>query len=89
MTKPEEPGPPTPPLHGFALEQALREHCTQHDLDPGYVQFAMQHLRLPDDDWRWCCGSNCDPCVQVLGEVVDRARTLAGLGPDGRAIEKA
>lgn len=83
MTLPPEPQR----LSGFALEQALREHCHREDLDAGYVQFALQHLRVPDDDWRWCCGSNCDPCVQVLGELVDRARTLAGLGPDGREPE--
>lgn len=87
MTRPEEPSQPTPPLAGFPLEQALREHCTQNGLDAGYVQFALQHLRLPDDDWRWCCGSKCDPCVQLLGRLVDHARTLAGLGPDGRGID--
>ncbi|MEQ1633886.1 MAG: hypothetical protein ABL997_16005 [Planctomycetota bacterium] len=71
------------PLDEFALEQALREHCVKADLDPGYVLFAMQHRRLPDDDWRWCCGSNCDPCVDVLGKLVDLARRLDGLLPDG------
>jgi hypothetical protein len=45
-------------------------------LDPGCVQFALQHLDAPDDDWRWCCGSNCDPCVQALGRLVDEGRRL-------------
>lgn len=75
------------PLSGLALEQALREHCVRLGRDPGHVQFALQYLTVPDNAWRWCCGSNCDPCVQVLGEVVDHARTLAGLGSDGRAID--
>jgi hypothetical protein len=76
VTPEDEPVPP--PLEGFPLEQALREHCTQNGLDPGYVQFALQHLRLPDDDWRWCCGSNCDPCVETLGRLVDLGRKLRG-----------
>jgi hypothetical protein len=42
------------------------------------VQFAMQHLDKPDDDWRWCCGSNCDPCVETLGRLVDLGRKLRG-----------
>ncbi len=74
---------PLRPHDDFALEQALREHCRQKGLDPGYVQFALQHRQKPDDDWRWCCGSNCDPCVEVLGRLVDHARKLTGLLPDG------
>jgi hypothetical protein len=69
------------PLDEFALEQALREHCVNRGLDPGYVLFAMQHRHKPDDDWRWCCGSNCDPCVQRLGRVVDGARQALCLRP--------
>ena len=26
------------------------------------------------DDWRVCCGSNCDPCVTPLGQAVDMVR---------------
>ena len=43
-------------------------------VDASYVAFVTRHLDVADASWRWCCGSNCDPCVQRLGRVVDRAR---------------
>lgn len=43
-------------------------------LDASYLAFVARHLDQPDEGWRWCCGSNCDPCVQRLANVVDRAR---------------
>lgn len=70
-----------PPLRGDALDAALREHCTQSGIDPSCAQFAMQHIDKPDQDWRWCCGSNCDPCVETLGRLVDLARKLSSQGP--------
>jgi hypothetical protein len=48
----------------------------EENVDPSYVQFVVQHVGAPDETWRWCCGSNCDPCVQRLGRVVDRARRM-------------
>lgn len=74
---------PRLPLTGAALEAALKEHCVRDGVDPGCVQFALQHIDKPDDDWRWCCGSNCDPCVETLGRLVDLARQLSGQGPPG------
>jgi len=69
---------PQPPLRGEALEAELRAHCLRDGIDPGCVQFAMQHLDKPDDEWRWCGGSNCDPCVETLGRLVDLGRKLRG-----------
>ena len=43
-------------------------------VDASYVAFVTRYLDADDASWRWCCGSNCDPCVQRLGRVVDRAR---------------
>lgn len=50
-------------------------------IDPSYLTFVRRHLREPDASWRWCCGSNCDPCVERLGRVVDAARAMAGSQP--------
>ncbi|MBL8753059.1 MAG: hypothetical protein JNK15_07120 [Planctomycetes bacterium] len=46
------------------------------NVDASYLQFVLQNVDQPDAAWRWCCGSHCDPCVQRLGRVVDRARQL-------------
>lgn len=54
-------------------------------IDPSYLAFVRRHVAEPDASWRWCCGSNCDPCVERLGRVVDAARRLLGIAPiDGR-----
>lgn len=50
-------------------------------LDPSYLAFVARHLDQPDEGWRWCCGSNCDPCVQRLANVVDRARQALCTAP--------
>ena len=50
-------------------------------LDSSYLAFVARHLDLPDAAWRWCCGSQCDPCVQRLGRVVDRARQALCMQP--------
>ena len=55
-------------------------------LDGSYRAFVARHLAEPDSDWRWCCGSNCDPCVERLGRVVDRARVALGHGPGGLPV---
>lgn len=52
-------------------------------LDPSYRAFVARHLTEPDSRWRWCCGSQCDPCVVRLGRVVDAARAALGIGPEG------
>ncbi len=64
------------------LERHLQPHFAQEGVDPGYLRFVVDHLRVRDDAWRWCCGSNCDPCVASLGRLVDRARAHLGVGPD-------
>ncbi len=70
-----------PPIDDRELAQRLAEHFAREDVDQGYLPFVLQHLRRPDDDWRWCCGSNCDPCVDQLGRMVDAARRLLGIAP--------
>lgn len=50
-------------------------------LDASYLAFVARHLDQPDDGWRWCCGSNCDPCVRRLASVVDRLRQALCTAP--------
>ncbi|MCK5942456.1 MAG: hypothetical protein KAI24_10835 [Planctomycetes bacterium] len=57
--------------------------CAAEGVDESYASFVAQHLDAADDTWRWCCSSNCDPCVSALGRAVDRARRELGLGPPG------
>ncbi|HEB51844.1 MAG TPA: hypothetical protein ENI87_01180 [bacterium] len=52
-------------------------------LDESYQSFVARHLDADDARWRWCCGSNCDPCVHTLGRAVDQARQTLGIYPPG------
>jgi len=58
------------------FETAVCTMLRAESVDPSYLAFVRRHLHEPDATWRWCCGSNCDPCVERLGRVVDRARML-------------
>ena len=60
---------------------ALTSACLKEGLDATYASFVARHLQSPDAAWRWCCGSNCDPCVQALGRAVDRARRALCVSP--------
>jgi len=64
-----------------AAETTIRDLLAEANLDPSYRAFVARHLDAPDAGWRWCCGSNCDPCVQRLGHVVDRAREALAIAP--------
>ncbi|MCB9879550.1 MAG: hypothetical protein H6835_18300 [Planctomycetes bacterium] len=55
---------------------AFAQLCRDEGLDPSYTAFVARHVDADDGTWRWCCGSNCDPCVARLGRVVDAARGL-------------
>jgi hypothetical protein len=50
-------------------------------IDASYLAFVRTHVHAPDDGWRWCCGSRCDPCVAALGRVVDATRRLLAEPP--------
>lgn len=58
-----------------ATTALVRGWLAAEGVDASYVAFVVRHATEPDATWRWCCGSNCDPCVERLGRVVDRART--------------
>jgi hypothetical protein len=51
-------------------------------IDASYVTFVARHVDAADSTWRWCCGSNCDPCVERLGRVVDQTRQDLCWSPD-------
>lgn len=56
----------------------LVDWLAEEAVDASYIAFIARHLDADDSTWRWCCGSHCDPCVQRLGRVVDRARHAFG-----------
>lgn len=60
-----------------AIAQALAENM----VDGVYQRLIERYLEADDDGWRNCCLSNCDPCVQTIGRVVDRARELMASEP--------
>lgn len=47
-------------------------------LDEVYRGHVVSYLERPDQAWRTCCNSACEPCTLTLGRVVDRARQLMG-----------
>lgn len=53
----------------------------ERGIDGSYAAFVAQHLSDFSDGWRWCCSSNCDPCVQGLAAVVDQVRAEFGITP--------
>ncbi len=72
MALPPEPGDFEPQVTALLVAERI---------DPSYLAFVRRHLAEPDANWRWCCGSNCDPCVDGLARVVDAARRLVGITP--------
>ena len=64
-----------------AAVERLRTLLASELIDESYLAFVARHVDACDSTWRWCCGSNCDPCVQGLGRVVDEARRLLGVEP--------
>ncbi len=54
----------------------IADWLRDENVDASYVRFVELHVDQPDTAWRWCCGSNCDPCVVRLGRVIDRVRQL-------------
>ncbi|MBK8099077.1 MAG: hypothetical protein IPK26_18370 [Planctomycetes bacterium] len=63
-----------PPLVQAELERRIVARLLGERVDPTYLRFVLQHLDDPDDTWRFCCASSCDPCVRRLARVVDAVR---------------
>jgi hypothetical protein len=56
------------------LERALDEALAAAGIRPAYREVVRAHLDEPDERWRFCCGSACDPCVAQIGRAVDAVR---------------
>lgn len=63
------------------LAARIRGWLADEGVDASYLAFVARHLDAPDETWRWCCHSHCDPCVTRLGRVVDRARAASANPP--------
>jgi hypothetical protein len=70
-----------------AASRTIQRLLAEADVDDSYLAFVARHLTADDGTWRWCCGSNCDPCVQRLGRIVDQARQALGLAAPPAAGE--
>lgn len=66
------------PLHPADESARIAAWLAEEGIDASYTLFVARHVAADDATWRWCCGSHCDPCVQRLGRVVDRARAALG-----------
>lgn len=64
-----------------ALLACIHAHLLRERIDASYHRFVLRHLRDRDDAWRYCCGSNCDPCAVRLAKVIDAVRAATGHGP--------
>lgn len=64
-----------------AVAAALAETGVHHT----FARTVRELLERHDEQWRVCCGSGCDPCVEALGRAVDAARRRLGPGPSSRA----
>ncbi|MBM3963192.1 MAG: hypothetical protein FJ306_15045 [Planctomycetes bacterium] len=72
-----------PPGHAARIRGWLRAA----GVDESYYAFVARHVDADDATWRWCCNSNCDPCVNTLARVVDQARRELAL-PGGDAHDR-
>ena len=55
-----------------AIQRALQE--LHHDAS--WAGAVRRLFDAEDEQWRNCCGSQCDPCVEDLARVLERARAL-------------
>lgn len=62
---------------------ALLDALAQAGIHPAYREAVRRCVDEPDDQWRFCCGSSCDPCVEQIGRAVDAYRSH--LAASGRA----
>ena len=60
-------------------EAAVAQALAEQRVDASYAKTIQHLVASTQDEWRYCCGSGCDPCVLLIGPVVDRARELLGI----------
>ena len=64
--------------NGSDIERALDGALAEAGIAPVYREVVRRHVDEPDERWRFCCGSACDPCVAQIGRAVDRVRADRG-----------
>jgi hypothetical protein len=55
-------------------DEVLLDALTQAGIHPAYREAVRRYAAEPDAQWRYCCGSSCDPCVEQIGRAVDAYR---------------
>jgi hypothetical protein len=59
---------------------AVAQSMKEKGLHSAFTPLVRSFLLDASDEWRVCCQTNCDPCVNDLAPAVDRARELLGAG---------
>ncbi len=67
------------------LDEALDRALADHGLHPGYKETIRRLVFDPSEDWRYCCGNDCNPCVKPMARAVDIVRAAIGWGDGGRS----
>jgi hypothetical protein len=57
-----------------ALDLAVRGALEDVGVHRSYARTVRALLLRSDEQWRVCCGSGCDPCVETLARAVAAAR---------------
>ena len=69
------------PPDDAALDDCVARALEAEGMHSGFLRIVRTYVLDRRDQWRVCCGSNCDPCMLQLGRVVDRVRlAMPGIG---------
>ncbi|MCC6672916.1 MAG: hypothetical protein IT458_17765 [Planctomycetes bacterium] len=66
--------------HPLPIDQAVAAALRECGLPPSYHDTVRQHVTSGSEEWRVCCGSGCDPCVEQIARAVVRAQALLAGG---------
>ena len=82
VARPTAPSDLTQPEAGAQRDaEALLAALRQAGIHLAYREAVRRCVDEPDAQWRFCCGSSCDPCVEQIGRAVDAYRShLAASG---------
>lgn len=61
-----------------SLDEALEKAAIEKGLALYYRSCVRPLLRDPEGRWPTCCGSGCDPCMDLLTAVARRTLVLMG-----------
>jgi hypothetical protein len=68
-----------PEFRRFSDEQVdavVRPLLDELGLPPSYCISIRSLVRSRAQNWRSCCGGNCNPCIGKIEEAVDRTRQI-------------